>query len=721
MSQKVTIAFTAFALLVVGHVAYGATGDECEIPPFPPIESPELEARNRPLAEGEALLSAEQMSREGEVTTLQGTARLISNRQRLSADSIVYDRPNDNMVLKNHVNYQTDGFLLQSRSGEFHPDAGSGTFENNRFQLPEHSINGSAEKITVIDDQHGSFKGIRYSTCPPDNRAWEMSASTMELDQQSNTGEAYNVTLKFKSVPFLYLPYINFALQGRKTGMLPPTFSSSERNGSDVVIPWYWNIAPEYDATIAPRSIQNRGLMLMNEFRFLTPHGGGEIAFDYLPSDKALNDSRRYFGKFSHRYKEDGWYGTVDINGVSDDNYLNDLGSSFIDSGSVRLTQRIEHGYQNETLNLKFNLQNYQELTNSPIYRRLPQLTLAWRPKYDSPWKLALNSEWSHFYHESGAKVTGRRLDIRPSLSHPIEATMGYVRPRLTLRHTRYQLDSSANQPTRSMPILSIDSGLFFDRQFQLGDSSYQQTLEPRLYYLYSPYIDQNGYPTFDTSKVAFSWNQLFQENRFSGADRQIDANQISLALSSRFIENRSGIERLRLSAGKIITLTDPKVDLGSSWSGSDYENLITEIAFRPHSEWRLNHSQQFRPSGDTALSSSTVKYNSQKHGRASLSYRRDESTNLLQSDLVANLKLARRWHLIGRRLYDINQQQALDTILGFEYESCCWIGRLITRNEWKSDTQQLERSYLFNIEFKGLAKIGQSLESLLGDGIIAP
>ena len=665
-------------------------------------------------------MSAEQMSREGKVTILQGAARLISNRQRISADEIIYDQPKDSVMLKNSVNYQTDSFLLQSQSGEFHPDAGSGTFNHNSFQLPERGANGSAEKITIIDGQRSELVGVHYTTCPPDDRAWEMSASSMQLDQESNTGEAYNVTLKFKSVPFLYLPYINFALQGRKTGLLPPTFSSSERNGIDVAIPWYWNIAPEYDATITPRSIQNRGMMVMNEFRFLTPYGGGEINIDYLPGDKALNDSSRYFGKFNHRYKEDGWYGTIDINSVSDDNYLNDLGSSIVDAGSVRLTQKIEHGYQNETLNLKFNLQNYQELTSSPIYRRLPQLTLAWTPKYDSAWKLSLNTEWSHFYHENSANISGKRLDIRPTATHPIEYASGFFRPRLTLRHTRYQLDNSTNQPTRSIPILSIDSGLFFDRQFQLGDLSYQQTLEPRLYYLYSPYIDQSSYPNFDTSTVAFSWNQLFQENRFSGADRQIDANQISVALSSRFIEDKSGIERLRLSAGKIITLTDPQVDLGSSWSGSDYENLITEIAFKPHSEWQLNHSQQFMPGGDTALSSS-IKYNSQKHGHASLNYRRDESTNLLQSDLVANLKLSHRWHLIGRRLYDINQQQTLDNILGFEYESCCWTGRLITRNEWKSDTLKLERSYLFNIEFKGLGTMGQNIESLLGNGIITP
>ena len=721
MSQKVTFAFTAFTLIFVSHIAFGETADKCDIPPFPAIASPELKTGTTPLAEGEALMSAEKMTREGEVTTLQGAARLISKRHRLSADTIVYDQPKDKMVLKNHVNYQTESFLLQSQSGEFHPDSGTGTFENSQFQLPEHGVNGSAEKITVIDEQHGALKGIRYSTCPPDNKAWEMSASSMELDQERNTGEAYNVTLRFKNVPFLYLPYINFALKGRKTGLLPPTFSSSERNGSDVAIPWYWNIAPQYDATITPRSVQNRGMMVMNEFRFLTPYGGGEINIDYLPSDKALNDSHRYFGKFSHRYKEDGWYGTVDINSVSDDNYLNDLGSNIIDASSVRLTQRIEHGYKNETLNLKFNLQNYQELTNSPIYRRLPQLTLAWTPKYDSAWKLSLNSEWSHFYHESSAKITGERLDIRPTLSYPVESAMGFVRSRLTLRHTQYQLDNSANQPTRSMPILSIDSGLFFDRQFQLGDLSYQQTLEPRLYYLYSPYIDQSSYPNFDTSTIAFSWSQLFQENRFSGADRQIDANQISVALSSRFIEEKSGIERLRLSAGKIITLTDPKVDLGSSWNGSDYENLITEIAFKPHSEWQLNHSQQFTTSGDTALNTSNIKYNSQKHGRASFSYRKDESINLLQSDLVTNLKLNKRWHLIGRRLYDINQQQTLDTILGFEYESCCWTGRLITRNEWKSDTLQLERSYLFSIEFKGLGSMGQNIESLLGNGIIAP
>ncbi|MCW8983214.1 MAG: LPS assembly protein LptD [Gammaproteobacteria bacterium] len=721
MSQKLITHLCVLTLLCISHSSVGATADECEIKPFPAINSQELNKRNTPLADDETLMSADQMSREGEVITLQGDARLINNQQRISADELIYDQPNDNVNLKDRVNYQTDSFLLQSDSGEFHPDQNSGTFENNLFQLPEYSASGSAKTITIVDEQHSDLKGVSYSTCPPENRAWEMSASTMELDQESNTGEAYNVTLRFKNIPFLYLPYINFALEGRKTGLLSPTIVSSDRNGTDIAIPWYWNIAPQYDATITPRFIQKRGTMLMSEYRFLTPYGGGEINLDYLPGDNALSDNSRHFSRFSHRYAEDGWYGSVNINSVSDDNYLNDLGNSIVDEGSARLEQRIEHGYRNATLNLKLNLQSYQELTASTIYRRLPQLTIAWNPVLDSDLNFSLNTEWTRFNHESTAKVTGRRLDIKPTLSYPIESASGFIRPKLTLRHTRYQLDNNSANPSRSLPILSLDSGLFFDRYFQLGKAAYQQTLEPRLYYLYSPYVDQDSYPNFDTSTVAFSWNQLFQDNRFSGADRQIDANQVSLAVSSRFIESSSGIERLRLSAGKIVTLSDPQVDLGTLWSGSNYENLIAEIAFRPHSEWLINHNQQFTPKGESTLRTTTVSHTSSQYGRATLSYRKDDSTNLLQSDLNANLKLNHRWHLIGRRLHDINQQQTLDAILGFEYESCCWIGRLVTRNEWKSDTMKLERSYLFNIELKGLGRVGQDIESILGSGIIAP
>lgn len=720
MSLKSTLAFGALSLTFVSPIAYAADTDECKIVPFPRIDSVELSNRQTPLAEGEALLSAEQMSRDGEVTVLQGDARLIDNQQRISADKIIYDQPNDRVLLQDHVNYQSDNLDLQSTAGEFQPDAGSGSFENNKFQMPQQNASGSADKINIFDNQHSELTKVKYSTCPPQNRSWEMSASKLTLDQESNTGEAYNVALKFKQVPFFYFPYINFALEGRKTGLLPPTFSSSERNGTDIAIPWYWNIAPEYDATITPRFIQNRGIMLSNEFRFLTPYGGGVLNTELLPNDK-LTDNDRRFSRFTHHYKNNRWYGSVDINSASDDNYLNDLGSTVVDSGSARLEQRIENGYRTETTNVKLNLQQYQELTNSPIYQRLPQITLAWNPKHDAKWKFSLNSELTRFEHVTSSQTTGKRLDLNPVLSYPTETESGFIRPKLTLRHTQYQLDNSTEQPTRSMPIVSIDSGLFFDRYFDLGEQPYQQTLEPRLYYLYSPYIDQSSYPNFDTSTVAFSWNQLFQQNRFSGADRQIDANQLSFALSSRFIENQSGIERLRLSIGKISQFSTPKVNLGTSWENSNYKNYITEVAFKPYSEWQLSHSQQFTPEGNSALSSSAIKYDSPKLGRASINYRNDEATNLQQSDLVANLKIAQRWHLIGRNLYDINQQQSLDTVLGLEYESCCWIGRILARDEWKSDTLQLERSYLFNIEFKGLASMGDDLESILGSGIIAP
>ena len=719
MYQKVLSLSPPFALLFISFIANGATDDECKITPFPQIDSQELNRRTSPLAEGETLMSANQMSRGGEVTYLQGQATLISNQQRISADEIIYDQPKDTITLKNQVNYQTESMQLQSLSGEFHPDAGSGTFEQNQFLLPEYDASGSAESINIIDEQHSQLKGISYSTCPPDNRAWEMRASSMAFDQEENTGEAYNVTLKFKNIPFLYVPYINFPLKGRKTGLLPPTFTVSERNGTDVALPWYWNIAPQYDATITPRSIQNRGTMLSNEFRFLTPYSSGEINLDYLPGDKAFNNDNRYFGRFNHRYNEDGWYGTVNINSVSDDNYLNDLGSSVIDSNSVRINQRIEHGYRTATLNLKFNLQSYQELTNAPIYQRLPQLTLAWKPQYDSKIKFSLNTDWTRFHHTTASKVTGNRLDIRPTFNYPIESASGFLRPKITLRHTRYQLDNGT-QLQRTVPILSADSGLFFDRDMRWGNTPYQQTLEPRLFYLYAPYIDQTNDPKFDTSTIAFSWNRLFQDNRFSGADRQIDANQLSLALSSRFIESQSGIERLRLSAGKIITFTTPEVNLGTTWKDSDYENLIAELAFRPLNEWQLKHNQQFKPTGEKALHNTSINYNSSQYGHAKLTYRENNTTSLSQSDLIANLRISHRWHLIGRRLHDFNQKQTLDAILGLEYESCCWIGRIITRNEWKLDTLQPERSYLFNIEFKGLGKVGQDIESLLGNGIIS-
>ncbi|MDH3355398.1 MAG: LPS assembly protein LptD, partial [Chromatiales bacterium] len=582
MYQKLSATLIFFALLVASPTSHGAESSECKIVPFPPINSPELNKRKTSLAEDETLMSADQMSREGEVTTFKGQAKLINNQHRISAEEIIYDRPGDSMRLKDNVNYQTDELQLQSRSGTISPEANRGQFEHNQFQLPAYDVSGSAEKITIIDRQHSELNTVSYSTCPPDNRAWEMSASSMKLDQQSNTGEAYNVTVKFKQIPFLYLPYINFPLKGRKTGLLPPTFSSSERNGSDVTIPWYWNIAPEYDATITPRLIQKRGTMLMNEFRFLTPHSSGEVNIDYLPSDKLLNGDNRLFSRVNHRYSKDGWYSTINVNNISDNNYLNDLGSTIVDSSSVRLEQRIEYGYRNATFNMKANLQSYQELTNAPIYQRLPQITLAWNPPSNSKLKFSLNSEWTRFAHVTDSVVTGNRLDIRPSVNYPIESAGGFLRPKMKLRHTRYQLNNSTASIQRTVPILSLDSGLFFDRDIKLGNTPYQQTLEPRLFYLYTPYVDQSSYPNFDTSTIAFSWNQLFQDNRFTGADRQIDANQMSLGLSSRFIERNSGIERLRLSAGKIVTFIEPQVTLGVPWKGSDYENLIAELAFKP-------------------------------------------------------------------------------------------------------------------------------------------
>jgi LPS-assembly protein len=657
-------------------------------------------------------------------TVLRGNVVVQRDDTVLQGQLAEYDQVRDQLFLEGEVVYRSGGSVILGDSAQMQLGEERGEIVNARFLFPEIHGLGSADSLSIADPAHVSLKGIRYTTCPPEKEDWLLRASELSLDRESNTGEAYHAVLTFMNVPFLYSPYLNFPLEGRKTGLLPPTVGTSEKNGTDISLPFYWNIAPNQDATLTARNLTARGGMLMSEYRFLTEDTKGQLNGDYLKDDKIYGDDRSYFaGSHSARLSE-GWRSELLYQEVSDALYFDDLGASQAASSQTHLERRARLSYRDQYWNFLGQVQDYQTLDGSEPYQRLPQLSLTGvSPRRSNRPQLSLESEAVAFRHDSKIP-TGNRLDLKPSLSLPLEGAAWFFTPKAAWRYTEYQLEdySLGEHYIRSMPISSLDTGLFFERELAVADTPYIQTLEPRLFYLNVPYRGQNEIPLFDTSLNDFSFSQMFRDNRFSGADRQGDAHQLTAALTTRFIDDASGKERFRAAIGQIHYYQDRRVTLRQNGATETRttSNMVGELGFRPSDALTLGITDEWDPEQQiTERLSARLRYAPNERQVLGMSYRYDRSKLQRQADALMLWPLAPQWRLLGRWNYDLENEKSLDTIGGIEYESCCWTVRLIARAARNTIEDELDHAYFVTLELKGLATLGRSLEDEVGRDIL--
>ena len=667
-------------------------------------------------------------SQQGAVSTFAGNVVITQSTRRLESERADYDKRTDVLDVTGKVRYYTPNLFLQGERGRFNLGQDSGWLSEGEFRVPEAHAYGEARKITVTDPQHTDLDQATYTTCNPDHIDWQLTASRMELDEETNTGEAYNTTVSFKGVPFFYTPYINFPLKGRKSGFLAPSYGTSTTNGTDVSVPYYWNIAPNRDATTTPRQIENRGTMLLSEFRYLNPASAGRINYDYLPDDTLYGDDRYYLDLTHRAQPADRWRLSVDYKEVSDVMYFNDLDRSINNTSTTHLDRTAEADYLGDYWTFRGRVQDYQTLSGAPPYKRLPQLVLDGRdqtvqgePSYD------FHGELVRFQHEEDDKVQGDRVDMEPSISLPLESMAWFLTPRLAWRYTSYQLqDTGPDQEEtlqRSLPIASVDAGIYLERELSLAGRSLQQTLEPRLYYLYVPYENQDDLPRFDTGLYGFSFSQLFRENRFNGADRVGDANQVTAALTTRFIDTDSGQEYLRASVGEIFYLQDRRVTLnGGTPETTSQSSVAAELAASPVEGFDFRGTVQWDPYENiTEQSNYRLQYKKDERRIFAAAYR-TRYPDQREADVALFWPLSRHWHFIGRWYYDLEEETALEDVVGLEYDSCCWSLRLVSRTRpvaLEDGTFEDDHSYMFTFTLKGLATLGRRLEDELQEGVL--
>ncbi len=666
-----------------------------------------------------------EVGRQGDAS-LKGNVRIRMGQRLLEADQAEINAEQRSIALRGNVEYLDPALHVRGDGGDF-DGRGSGSFEGVEFELLDQSVRGSARDARLREETSLDLEDVRYTACPRGNDDWELQAGRISIDQESLTGTGRDVRLEFLGVPILYTPWIAFPVgDQRKTGLLFPTVGSRSKTGTEIAVPWYWNIASNYDATITGRYFSSRGFRVDPELRYLTERSRGQLNAEYLFHDDQTGDSRGFVQLRHVTHLEPRTRLIVRAADVSDDDYFEDFGVGFEGTSVTYLERFTEFRHDSRYWSVLGELRGYQILDptlsgEQEPYTTLPRLAFSGRWD-DLPHGLAggLRADATYFQRELSPE--GGRLDVEPSVSWRAEHRSAYVAANGSWRYTAYALDdntsSADHTPDRSAPILSLDSGLVLERS--VGSRGQRlQTLEPRLLYLYIPYRDQDELPVFDTGLPDLNLVQLFRRNRYVGADRLGDANQVSVGLTTRLLDMNGGRQFLSATLGQAYYFEDPRVTLPDEpvrdRSSSD---LVAELQLAAFKNWNGRLGYQWNPDeARTEKSEFYVQYapTGDKVVNAGYRYRRGL---LEQFDVSAAWPIGRQWRGFGRWVYSLSEEKTLDQFVGLEYGSCCWALRLITRRFVSSRTGDSDTSIGLQLELKGLSSVGVDNEAFLRDAI---
>ncbi|PCJ32493.1 MAG: organic solvent tolerance protein [Gammaproteobacteria bacterium] len=733
------IIFSAITLVHLSTTAMaGSAPQQCEFDNTGfLVVKPDLEA-------GVTDIQADSVQIVDEGTSIfSGDVEVLRDGQELKSQRATYNRLSGELTAQGDVQIRDSGMILNGQNAEWSLENDSGTLIDAEYRLREGHLRGKAGQVHRDGVRSTNLNDATYTSCAPGDETWLLQAANVNLDHVKQVGVARDVVVRIADIPVFYTPYISFPLTDeRKSGLLVPSFGSSDKTGFDIQTPYYWNISPDKDATITPRYMSDRGLMLSGEFRYLGSQYEGKLDAGFLASDSmkkegdALNpyykENRKHFSWQHEGDLSSRWYTNIDYNYVSDKAYLEDFGSNLSLASTSYLDRKFELSYGADYWDFVGRLQGYQVLDNvTKPYQRLPQLRLNGSlPDQAFGLTYGLTAEYVAFDHDT--KVSGQRFDLQPAVSLPLRSSSAFLTPRIALHHTQYDLDANGtslvdSSPSRTLPISSIDSGLFFERELNFADTGYIHTLEPRAFYLYVPERDQTDIPIFDTSLRTFGMGQLFSYDRFSAADRIGDTNQLTLAVTSRIINQQTGKESLRVSLGQIHYFSDRDVSITNTKETRSNSDMVVEVIAAMSKEWTARGEMQWNTAeGTNSMSAVSVRYRGENGSLLNVShrYRRDGELNtvtgLEQVDLSTRVPFNDKFSFVGRWYHSLSDNRTLETLAGIEYDSCCWATRVVVRDYVNSITDQDRNlGIFFQVELKGLGGFGQKTEALLDKNIL--
>lgn len=655
----------------------------------------------------------------------QGSVLLLKGDQSIRTDRLWYFQDTREIDAQGSVVLEQNGSKMSGPHLKLNLDTSIGSMEQPVFFLPENDARGAAEVIHIQDKKHFILNKASYTTCPAGNQDWMLNVNELEIDKSRQIGIAHHAWIEFKHVPILYSPWMDFPLNDqRKSGFLAPIFGGTVKGGSELTLPYYWNIAANLDATIAPRYMLKRGLMLNNEFRYLEANYGGEVQVDVLPNDLLVKRTRNRFSLKHHQALAAGLNGSINFNRVSDDDFFRDLADTVSATSQVNLLREGELSYQAGDWITAARVQRFQTLQDpaAPIvvpYARLPQLTIGTQ-QYHAGVNLGFAGEYVDFRHPTA--VNGSRVVLNPSVSYPmVSASSFYITPKLALHSTYYAMGlnnvGALPNASRSLPILSVDSGVAFERDSNMFGGDYLQTFEPRAYYVYVPYRNQSTLPNFDSAQADFNFTQIFTEYRFSGSDRIGDADQITLAATSRLLDQKSGAERFKVMMGERFSLKTPQVNLVAPATSTGRSDILLAALGQLTRAWSLDSEIQFDPNqSHTQVYNIAAHYRPEAGKALNLGYRFLRNT-LRQVDVSTQWPLFSRWHGVGRWNYSLQDGRILEVIAGLEYNQSCWSLRLVAQR-FATATQQSNIGFFVQLELNDMVKIGSDPLNLLKQSV---
>jgi len=653
----------------------------------------------------------------------RGNVELIRSNERLTSDELLYNGATDLATSPGPAALENDlGDKYDVRSISLTLGTRVGTGGQAKYQLANDLGHGDAESVNFEGEDLTRLGKTRFTTCPAGRDDWFLNASELTLDHADETGTAWHSTLDVKGVPVFYLPYVSFPITDRRrSGFLFPTVGNSSTNGFTLTAPYYFNLAPNFDDTLTPRYMSQRGVQFENEFRYLLRSGKGTFDAAYLANDDQTGTDRSAW-KLQHNNSFGAhWSANINAERVSDNQYLDDFGNTLAATSQSVLPQSGQLNFASTYWRFTGEATTYQVVDpdlSKPYYPydMLPNLMLRGDPVLrPNSVNLPTLVQWTNFDRDTG--VTGKRSYLNPAISLPMRASYGFVTPKVLGWYMGYDLDHTAGDTTPSQSVggVSLDSGLFFDRKTQWFGRDFTQTFEPRLFYATIPYKEQNDLPVFDSALRDISFPALFQENRYTGGDRVGDTQQLSVGLTTRFVDREMGRERLRLSIGESFYYSDRRVGIPTDPGPQtdDKSGVVTEATAWMGGSWYTRATLVTEPESWTNNQGTlALQYNPRFDRIVALGYSY-ERNGIEQVNSGIEWPIGGPWRVRAAQAYSIAEKENIDTYAGLAYNNCCWAFRIYARHRRLTDGNQ-ENSVMLQFEFVGLSKIGDAPKSPL-------
>ncbi len=722
-------------MAVVPLVASRAADDNRPLPPLRLKMAPAL-GEEQPAMSGAPMFGRGDRAegRIGRESTLAGEAELRRSGTTIRADRITYYDTDDEVIAVGNVRMSRQGTVFTGSELRLKIDANEGFLAQPAYRLSVYNGRGGADAIEFLGRDRVAFRNATYTTCRPEEPDWYLRARSLELDQGEGQGTGRSATLYFKDVPIAAAPVFGFSLgDERRSGFLAPTLFLTSRTGPEVLLPYYWNIAPNRDATLFTRVSTRRGYQLGGEYRFMEPWYLGESRFEYTPRDTET-DTARYQWSLRGNFSRGGWGGGWNARGVSDDRYFIDYARTILGSADRSLPREIFIGRGIGNWNLLGRISTFQNILEAraaPPPERVPQLLARYDRADAGGFDLGMTVDGTYFNQPLVTTqpvqtlAEGARLVVNPTVSYPWRRPGGFVIPKVGVHAASYRLDRNPGGTeldlNRVVPTFSLDSGLVFERPVRLFERGLTQTLEPRLFYVRTPYREQSGFPVFDTTYADFTFGQLFSENTFVGHDRIADANHLTAAALTRLIDPDTGAERFRFAVGQRryfsaqrvqITSLAPLIDSSNDWLVAAAGDLGNGMSFDSGLQFSQQNSRVPRATalwrylpGDGRVFNFGVRYRREQLGQVDTSWRWPISRNWTGLGRV-------NYSWLDRRIDDATltvvpaKPGIIEGVLGFEYRRDCWATQFVA-TRFVTAQGSTTSAFFVQLELTGVARIG--------------